>query len=388
MIMMTTWFRVGRKTSISINRYLVIFSLLFSFGCQDNTDNETEKQASMSIKTVAWYQLSEKNNQPTRILSGQINAAEGSQLSFEASGKISQIHVGLGQSFHKGQPLADLDKTQYQLQLQQAKAQLTAAIAAKNQAQKEVNRRQKLVKANAISTSQFEQFRLQLLSTTENVKAAQATAKLAAKQLADTTLVAPFDGIVNAKLAEIGQLVSPRVPIFRIETQTPPKVHVSLAENLIDTLHLGQAVTVTVPALSSTTAFAATVSEISSQATLGAFPITIIFDKPSNQLKAGMTAEIHLVTDTTHAQGTFAIPTSALGADNNQQYYVYAIRQSNNQQQLEKVQVTILSLSEKSILINSPLLQTDDYIVRSGLGFLIPKQSVRLMGQGPRSVNL
>lgn len=367
-------------------KYLLIISCSILAACNSAENNKEAKQSNPA-KIVAWLSLTEQNNQSTRLLSGQISSAEHTRLSFESQGQIKTITIKVGEHFSAGQTLATLDKTNYLLQLQQAKAKLNTAIAERNQARIEVSRRENLVKSNAVSEGQLEAFKLKLNSARQNINAAAAQVKIAEKQLADTVLIAPFSGVITAQMADVAQLVTPNIPVFMVEAFQSPEVAFSIPENISNNINIGQSVQITLPALPKIE-LEGTITEISTQAQLGAFPARLILTNPPPAVKAGMTAEIYLQLNNagSNVKKGFNIPPSALGADENNEHFVYRIAGKTNDLYLEKIPVTLTDLSDTEINIQGEL-QPKDKLVRSGIGFLLPEQKVTLMAQGARRVN-
>lgn len=361
--------------------FLLIFIGVVSCGSNEAVD-EAKKP---TPKVVAWLSLSQAESSVERLLSGQVSAAERTRLSFQAQGQIDSIKVKVGEQFSAGQTLAVLDKTNYRLLLQQAKANLNTAVAQRNQARIEVQRREKLVKTKVIPAAQLDSYRLQLTAAEQAIRAAEAQLDLVKKQLKDTDLIAPFDGSITAKLAEVGQLVSSSVPIFSAETNQIPEVSFSIPETMRATVSEGQSVTVTFVALPSVTVNGQ-ISEISAQAQLGAFPAKLTLDNPPATIKAGMTAEVRLLVSQSNQVKGFRIPPSALAAGENNHHFVYRIVEQSGQLSLEKVTVTVSSLSAGDLIVQGDL-HAGDKLVRSGMGFLHPNQSVLLMGEGARRVN-
>lgn len=365
-------------------RQLVFLTVLFGLvACGSN--EPVDKLETAAPKVVAWLSLSRPEVAVERLLSGQVSAAERTRLSFQAQGQIDRIKVKVGQRFSAGQTLAVLDKTNYRLQLQQATANLNTAVAQRNQAQIEVQRRAELVKTKVIPKAQLDSFRLQLTSAEQAIKAAEAQLQLVKKQLKDTDLIAPFDGSITAKLAEVGQLVSSSVPIFSVETSQLPEVSFSIPETMRADVAIGQAVAVTFVALPAVEV-SGTVAEISAQAQLGAFPAKLALDNPPAVIKAGMTAELRLLVNQGDDMAGFRIPPSALAAGENNRHFVYRIVEESGQWSLQKVAVQVSSLSDSDLIVQGDL-RAGDKLVRSGMGFLHPNQSVLLMGEGAKRIN-
>ncbi len=376
--------------------FLTLFSLLTLVACEqisitkrpkaDTTETTAAENTLLRAKTVAWLTLDDGNYSEYRLLSGQVSPAEVTRLSFESSGKIKQINVKLGDHFKRGQRLALLDTTNYQLQLQQAKAAYATAVANRNQARKEVKRFQRLVRANAASGIQLDQYQLQYKTAQEAINSAQAQINLAKKQLVDTSLHAPFDGVVTAQLGEVGQLASPSVPIFTVEADALPEVSLSVPENLIANIHHNQQLMVRIPAQPQFGRLSALVTEISTQAMYGAFTVKMVLQQAPKGIRAGMTAEVQLPLPRT--VGGFSIPPSALGAGENNQHFIYRIvkKPQTDSYQLERLAVTVESLTDNRVVIRGDL-HRGDTLVRAGWSFLTPKQSVALMGVGVQTVN-
>lgn len=357
------------------------------FGEKSDSDQNTAVSATDTAegpKTVAWLTLGEIAAPGKRLLSGKISAVEATQLAFESSGQINTIKVKLGQHFRQGQTLATLDNSDYRLQLQQASANYTAAVAVRNQARTEVRRRERLVASGAVSKAQVDAYRLQLKSAQESVNSADAQLKLTQSQLKKTDLIAPFDGVVTAKLGEIGQLASPGTPIFTVEATQAPEISLSIPENLMASVKPQQAVVVTFPARQDIRAVSGSISAISAQATLGAFPVKITLNNAPEAVKVGMTAEV--VLSQPMATDGFNIPPSALGAGQNNAHFVYRIVGNETQMTLDKVPVSIDNLSEHYVRIHGKL-SAGDKIVRSGWGFVSANQPVKLMNMGARLIN-
>ncbi len=365
---------------------VLFFNLLLLLSACDKGVEEASTQGlseGQTPKTVAWYVV-EDNKVNKRVLSGKVTAAKTTYLSFESSGKVENILVQVGQHFESGEVLAIVDSTPYHLQLKQAKAALVSATAAKNKVQKDLRRFESLLASGTVAKTKVEAFRMQFTTMQENVNAAQAQIELATKQVNDTKLRAPFAGSVTAQLAEVGQLVGPAVPVFAVEGKQLPEVSLSVPENLMSSVALGQTVGVLFPAQPEITGTKGKIIEISSHAILGAFPVKVQLKNAPLAVKSGMTAEVELQQINAEIS-TQTIPVSALGAGENNTHYVYRVV-GETDLLLEKVPVTVVSFSEDTVIVMGEIA-SNDRIVRSGVSFLSPNQPVKLMNTGVRTIN-
>lgn len=162
---------------------------------------------------------------PASVLqaTGYVTARREATVSAQITGTLVQVLIEEGEQVKAGQVLARLDDTAQQAALSQAQAQLQAAIALRtqyqaqlDQARRDLVRNQELVNADAVSRQSAEQAQTQVDSLAAQVLAqqkqealAQAGIEAARVQLSYTVIRAPFTGVIVAKAAQAGEIVSP-----------------------------------------------------------------------------------------------------------------------------------------------------------------------------------
>ncbi|WP_426727551.1 biotin/lipoyl-binding protein [Enterobacter cloacae complex sp. 288G10] len=112
-------------------------------------------------------------------LSGLARSSERSTLGFETGGRISKLHVDVGDRFSRGQLLAELDVQPEQLRLEQARATLAAAEAALADRIVQTTQQRGLLEGNVISPAAFESVKAQLVAAEGQVRNAKAAFGLA-----------------------------------------------------------------------------------------------------------------------------------------------------------------------------------------------------------------
>ena len=95
-----------------------------------------------------------------------------------------------------------------------------------------------------------------------SIQASEATMKLAARQLRDTEIRAPFDGFVQKRLVNMGELVKTQMPVMAIVRLDPLKVTAEIPEKMAPWINPGQTVDLKVDAYQDRT-FTGKVSRIS-----------------------------------------------------------------------------------------------------------------------------
>ncbi|HEY3730933.1 MAG TPA: efflux RND transporter periplasmic adaptor subunit [Steroidobacteraceae bacterium] len=164
-------------------------------------------------------------NGPTAILqaTGYVTARREATVSTQITGTLTSVSIEEGEHVKAGQVLAQLDDSAQKAALDQARAQLSAARALLVQYQAQLAQAQrdnqrnadlidrKLVSQQALETTQTQVATLeaQVESQRKQVDLADAGLRGARVQLDYTTVRAPFAGVIIAKAAQPGEIVSP-----------------------------------------------------------------------------------------------------------------------------------------------------------------------------------
>jgi RND family efflux transporter MFP subunit len=155
--------------------------------------------------------------------SGYVVARRMATVSAKITGKVEEVLIEEGQRVEEGQVMATLDPVdaaaQQRLagsQLEAARSQLGSVRAQLQEAEANARRLDTLVGQQLVSRSQYEQavaqrdaLRSQLASTGRNVQVAQDQVAIAGNGVDNTVVRAPFAGVVIAKAAQPGEIVSP-----------------------------------------------------------------------------------------------------------------------------------------------------------------------------------
>ncbi len=148
--------------------------------------------------------------------SGTFEPNKETKLSAEIQGKINAVLVDAGSNVKRGQPLLQLDNSLLKLQLQSVEVQIEGLEA-------DVKRYTILTKADAVQGVLLEKAELGL-------KSAQVQKNTLIEQISKTIITAPFDGIVTAKLTEVGAFAAPGVQLLQITDISQLKFTVNIPE--------------------------------------------------------------------------------------------------------------------------------------------------------------
>jgi multidrug efflux system membrane fusion protein len=208
-------------------------SAVFLVGCVNKAQQSFERPpAPVTVTTVVTQDV------PTYLDAiGKTVAREVVSIQPQVSGRITKIHFADGADVKKGDLLFTIDTRPLEVNVQQAKANLSRDQALKKQAEAnlarevaqakwgetQVNRYRKLADEGVVAREQYEQLRANLDSLNANVEAARAAVRSADEaikvdaaiiesakvQLSYCYIRAPIDGRAGQRLVDIGNVVNP-----------------------------------------------------------------------------------------------------------------------------------------------------------------------------------
>lgn len=203
-------------------------------------------------------------------VSGSFHAREKSTLSVKVAGRLESIAVDIGSVVRKGDKLAQVDLTDYELRVKQAEAVLAQARAAiglpltgeddtvepestgevrgakalVEEATKNRNRVRQLIveklapqteldaieAAHAVASSRYQEALEAARARQALVVQRRAELNIARKQLSDSSTRAPFDGVVQERLASLGEFVQSGAPLMVIAAVNPLRLRLEVPE--------------------------------------------------------------------------------------------------------------------------------------------------------------
>jgi HlyD family secretion protein len=182
----------------------------------------------------------EKGSITQRITAtGTLNALIQVPVGTQVSGVVTSLTADFSSLVKKGQVIGRIDPTPWTTALKAAQAQLQSASDSKANAEIVYQRNLALWKAKLLSDNDLDGFHLALKVATANLETAKAGLETAKTNLGYCTLKAPVDGVVVARLVDVGQTVAASfsTPSVFIIAQDLAKMKVSAA---IDEADIGQ----------------------------------------------------------------------------------------------------------------------------------------------------
>jgi membrane fusion protein, multidrug efflux system len=151
-----------------------------------------------------------------RNFTASVRARVETELAFRTGGKVVQRLVDVGAAVRAGQPLAQLDAGDLALAAQAADDQVRAAQVDAEQAASDEARFRRLAAEGSVGSADHERQKARADVAAARLDQAQRQLALARNRDGYTTLRAPYDGIVTALRAELGQVVAEGQPVLAL----------------------------------------------------------------------------------------------------------------------------------------------------------------------------
>ncbi|MBK8055737.1 MAG: efflux RND transporter periplasmic adaptor subunit [Saprospiraceae bacterium] len=321
---------------------VVVIKLKSNKEITQNKVYQYDKEEAINVQAVT---LKMENINAEYAYSGTFEPNKETKISAEIQGKINVVLVDVGSVVSKGQTLIQLDNSLLKLQLQTIEVQIEGLEA-------DVNRYTILAKADAIQGVQLEKAELGL-------KSAKVQKATLLEQINKTTIKAPFNGVVTAKLSEEGAFAAPGVPLLQITDITTLKFTVNVPEKDLSQFKLNQSYSLTADAYSEILLTGKT-TMIGSKANMGSsFPVQFTVNNTSDlKIKSGMFGKVNLKNET-QEQGIIIPASSIVGTANQQQVYLI----KNGKAVLHNI--TISKKIQNKAVVSSGL-KAGDVIVTNG----------------------
>ncbi|HEY0140909.1 MAG TPA: efflux RND transporter periplasmic adaptor subunit [Thermoanaerobaculia bacterium] len=335
-------------------RGLALSALIVALaGCGGESSAAAEKDGKRpdgAPKQVRTARAEQRQLGSSVLVNGTLDAFDRATVGTKVAGRLQTMAVDLGSRVTRGQLIARVDPTDYNIRLQQAEAGLSQARvrlglppgggsdavdpadtppvrearAVLEEARASRERYAALLRDGVISKADFDQVQAQARvaesryqDAFEEIRNRQAVATerraevaLARQQLADTALYAAFDGVVQQRIASLGEYLAAGAPVVEIVKIDPLRFRAEVPERDAASIRIGQTVQLAVDGAPGQ--FTGRVTRISPTISERTRVLQMEADipNPGAALRAGSFARATIVTDSSAL--SLAIPKEAL----------------------------------------------------------------------------
>ncbi len=323
----------------------------------------------------------------TRYLEATGNTApiKNVDLVARVQGFLQSIEYKDGTFVKEGTTLFTIEPETYKLKVEQAQAAEAGAQASLQQAENDFKRQSDLVQRQAVSQATLDTSTSTRANAQANLLQAQANTKLAQVNYGYTKVTAPFDGIVSAHLASIGELVGVASPTQLATIVALDPIYVNFNVNEQDVLRIraeAQRRGMTAADLTKLPVLVGLQTETGyphegrldyaspsvNQAT-GTLAVRGLIPNDKRVLLPGYFVRVRVPVD--QQKDALLVPDTALGADQGGRYLL--VVNSDSVVEQRKVQTGPL---DGGLRVIESGLRPDDRVVTAGLLRVIPGQKV------------
>ena len=351
-----------RKRAISAFLLLLVSSFLLA-GCKE----KEEVAAPEPVRPVKLHTVTQGLQDLQMSLPGKIRAAQRSELSFKVSGPLQELPIEEGQVVEKGELIAQILKRDFETAITEAKAR-------ELEAEQQYNRYKELYAKRQVSKADFDRYRA-------SRDVARAQLEDAQNALQDTTLLAPFDGVIARRYVENFQKVQAKEPIVFLQHIDKLEVLIDVPELMMAQFSQSDEISVTAEFDSAPgTTYPLSVKEFSTDAdpATQTYQVVLAMDQPEEiNILPGMTAKVNAVAgeQTPTSQGSVSIPAISVLNDADGNDYVWVF--SADDKTVSKAKVSIGPLEGTKNVVVTEGLNDGDIIVMAGVSKLQEGMQVR-----------
>ena len=230
------------------------------------------------------------------FVSGSLVPDEEVSLSFESSGKITDIFFKEGTHVQKGELLAKINDAPLQADLRKKQAQVKLM-------QDRLFRAKALLEKEAVSKEAFQEAEANLTALEAEIEGVEA-------QIEQTELRAPFSGIIGLRQVSVGAYATTTTEVATLTKTAPLKVEFNVPERYAGMLPEGTELTFTAEGDLTTRNAKVYASDSRVDPETRTFAIRAIYPNADGKLIPGRYVNVNLVTQ--RFENTLAVPSEAI----------------------------------------------------------------------------
>jgi membrane fusion protein, multidrug efflux system len=248
----------SRFAELTLAASLVV--LASASGCKGKTDAPPAPAA--PAVAVATDAVTNIETPRTLRLTGTLRGQRETDLAANVAGRVISMKVERGQHVNKGELIAEVDVSAAALALSEARVAVQTSKTQEEINQVDCARYERLKASNAVTDLEYDQVTAKCKTAPLNRQAAEARQSIAAKNVGDSRIRSPFEGIVTERYVEVGEYVQASSRVASLAQVADLRLEFSLPEQSYPDVKVGQDVAFRVAAYGPQI-FSGTVSHVS-----------------------------------------------------------------------------------------------------------------------------
>jgi len=222
---------------------LLVSCAVLLAGCGEEQVAVEELLPAVSVYRVDAVDLDEEIR-----ASGELRARSHTMIAAEVAGRVTELAVDEGGHVDAGAVVLEIDPARRKLDLAAAQARLSQARANLRKERSQTRRIRELRSQNVSSIQQLEEAETALALAESAVRAEEAAVGVATRAVDDSSVSAPFAGVVARRSVEVGEFVQTGDELFELVSLDPLEAIFSLTELDTERVRVGQRVKISVGA--------------------------------------------------------------------------------------------------------------------------------------------
>lgn len=218
---------------MTLNKILAVIIALFALILLLLTVTRSQAAAASGEQEAAQANSAIRGAQFKRSYPGFILASRQAKLAFRVKGPLISVNVQPGDIVEEGQILMQIDPRDFEDNIRVLEAQLAGAGAQQDGAERDFTRAQTLFEQHVSATADFDRAKSRFDSAFAGVQSVRAQLQIARHQLKDTSLRAPYAGVITTQSAENFEMVKSGEEVLGIQDISNLEVEIKVPENEI-----------------------------------------------------------------------------------------------------------------------------------------------------------
>jgi membrane fusion protein (multidrug efflux system) len=176
-------------------------------------------------------------------LTGVLSSNERTDLAANAAGRVVRTFVERGDHVAQGQVLAQLDARSAALSRAEAEANVNSATEQLKNVRADCQRYVGLLAKGAITQQEYDKQTTSCSTQAASEEGARVRAAEAVQTVSDSTIRAPFSGVIAERFVHVGDYVHADTRVVTLLVDDPLRLQLTVAESSVGSVHPGLAVT-------------------------------------------------------------------------------------------------------------------------------------------------
>ena len=354
--------RVKRFFPMLLSMATLSAALFLTLSAEQGTPSPGRDEEGGARLTVRVSEVTETGAGKGVRLSGTTRAGRRARMSFQVGARLLSRPVDLGDRFQAGDLLARIDSRQFDHAVAGARARLAELDVRLAQAERQRARTIRLMEQNAATLEEMEHVDAEVDALKAASQAADSVLQETERAAAETTIVAPFNGIVTQVFLEPGEFAARGEPVLQLSGTGEVEIRVEVPEGMLEWVNAGRELPVLFPGLKRQRTGAVRSVGRAAAGEGRLFPVIIALPS-ADWLVPGLSAEVEV-----HNPGSdgLQVPLGAIRKSSDGGTTVWLVRSGR----VEQLPVSLNGFSGDQVVVQGELAAGDVVVIEHPAGLV------------------